>query len=137
MIYTLVEIIEEVDAKEIAKTPSSTKSLKEGLIEFVKMGEQKTIPIHTRFGVLYIRKPTFEDEIEAIKLRREYDGLEEKDWKQIKSVLLTSRLIVEPEISFEELIKQPTDIFIEIAQKITEKLPEISLKAEDEDTKKK
>jgi len=133
----MVELIEEVDANEIAKTPSIKKSLKEGLIEFVKMGEQKTIPIHTRFGVLYIRKPTFEDEIEAIKLRREYDGLEEKDWKQIKSVLLTSRLIVEPEISFEELIKQPTDIFIEIAQKITEKLPEISLKAEDEDTKKK
>jgi len=131
------DLIEEVDPKEISKTPSHEKSLKAGLIEFVKMGEQKTIPIHTRFGMLYIRKPTFEDEVESIKLRREYDGLEEKDWKRIKSVFLTSRLIVEPEISFEELIKQPTDIFIDIAQKITEKLPEISLKLEDADNKKK
>lgn len=135
------ELIEEVDPKEIPHPPpptsSSSKSLEKGLIEFVKMGEQKTIPIHTRFGVLYIRKPTFEDRIAAIQLRKEYEALEEKDWKEIKSVLLTSRMIVKPPITFEELIAQPTDIFIEIATKISEKLPEVSMQVEAEETKKK
>lgn len=131
------DLIEEVDEKELIHPPSNSKSLEKGLIEFVKMGEQKTIPIHTTFGILHIRKPTVADEVASMQLRKEYDGVSESDWKRIKSVFLTSCLIVKPEISFEELIAQPIDVFIEIAQNITEKLPEVKMAVDDESLKKK
>ena len=129
------DLIEEVDEKQMLtamKQPST-----EGLIEFVKMEDRKLIPIQTKMGKIYIRKPNFEDNLATMRLRKEYEDLTEEDFKQVKGVFTAARLIVKPAITFEELIQQPTDIFIEVASKIAEKMPSISLELEDEDDKKK
>lgn len=129
------DLIEEVDPKEMLSAVKKPDT--EGLIEFVKMEDQQLIPVYTALGKLYIRKPTFEDNLATMRLRKEYEDLEEEDWKQVKGVFTAARLIMKPSITFEELIKQPQDIFIEVARKVAEKIPTLSLELKDENDKKK